>query len=161
MTISFLFDSYRISGGDWVPGFGRSPVRGVGQGCLLFNIFLVKTMCTITHKTAFTSAFVKINLAFELPWLLDPSPTLLGPAQRFPYESKCSFSSIIQILQLNCLYSWWGQLLWCVFSLLGHEDVHNLLLASGHFTDIIQFTMPTLLARTIIMMLDRGYLFEA
>ena len=44
VTISFLFDSYRISGGDWVPGFGRSPVRGVDQGCLLFNIFLVKTM---------------------------------------------------------------------------------------------------------------------
>ncbi len=40
----FYFDSYRISGGDWIPGFGRSFVRGVGQGCLLINIFLVKTM---------------------------------------------------------------------------------------------------------------------
>ena len=40
----FIFDSCRISGGDCIPGFGSSAVRGVSQGCLLFNIFLVKTM---------------------------------------------------------------------------------------------------------------------
>ena len=28
----------------WIPGFGSSAVRGVSQGCLLLNIFLVKKM---------------------------------------------------------------------------------------------------------------------
>jgi len=106
----------------------------------------------ITHKTTFTSAFVTINLAFELPWLLDLSPTLLRPVQRFWYKSKCSFSSLIQIFQLNCIYSWWRQLLWCVFRLLGHMNTHKILVAPGHFTNFIKFTMPTLLARTTIIM---------